>query len=50
MGSDTTHRTRKTILEAARARALQVLDSSLEDSEQPNPFRKGVAAAIGNSA
>ena len=38
MGAETTHRTRKAILEAVRAQALTRLDESIEEDKEPNPF------------
>ena len=44
MGAETTHRTRKALLEAVRRQALERLDRSLEDDKTPNPFLHGVPA------
>jgi len=46
MGAETTHRTRKAILEAVRARAMERLDQSIEDDKDPNPFLNGVPAIL----
>jgi hypothetical protein len=46
MGADTTHRTRKALLEAVKAREHQALDNSLEDDKEANPFLKGVPAIV----
>lgn len=46
MGADTTHRTRKAILAAVKARAEERLDSSLEAAKQANPFLKGAPAIL----
>ena len=46
MGTETTLRTRKAILEAVRARALERLDDSIEDDKEPNPFLHGVPAIL----
>jgi superfamily II DNA or RNA helicase len=46
MGGETTQRTRKAILEAVRARALNRLDKSIEEDKEPNPFLHGVSAII----
>ena len=46
MGAETTHRTRKAILEAVRTQALDRLDESLEEDKQPNPFLHGVPAIV----
>jgi superfamily II DNA or RNA helicase len=44
MGSDTTMRTRKELLEALSIRAKEMLDRSIEEVKTPNPFLEGVAA------
>ena len=46
MGADTTHRSRKLLLDAVRARALDVLDGSIEADKQANPFLHGVPAIL----
>ena len=46
MGAETTHRTRKALLEAVRRRALDRLDRSLEEDKAPNPFLHGVPAVL----
>ena len=46
MGAETTHRTRKAILEAVRAQALGRLDESIEEDKDPNPFLHGVPAIL----
>ena len=46
MGAETTHRTRKAILEAVRAQALDRLDESIEEDKEPNPFLHGVPAIL----
>jgi len=46
MGGETTHRTRKAILEAVRKRALERLDGSIEEDKGPNPFLHGVPAVL----
>ena len=46
MGTETTHRTRKAILEAVRAKALDRLDESIEEDKEPNPFLHGVPAIL----
>ena len=46
MGSETTHRTRKTLLDAVRARAVQILDGSLEANKDTNPFLHRVPAIL----
>ena len=49
MGAETTHRTRKAMLEAVRAQALDRLDESIEEDKEPNPFLHGVPAILGSS-
>ena len=46
MGAETTHRTRKAILEAVRTQALDRLDISIEEDKDPNPFLHGVPAIL----
>ncbi len=46
MGAETTHRTRKALLEAVRKRATEQLDRSLEDEKETNPFLHGVPAIL----
>src|SRR5436190_19890472 len=46
MGADTTHRTRKAVLDAVRERAVEVLDSSIEADKDANPFLNGVPAIL----
>ena len=46
MGAETTHRTRKAMLEAVRAQALDRLDESIEEDKEPNPFLHGVPAIL----
>ena len=46
MGSETTHRTRKAILEAVQTQVLDRLDSSIEEDKKPNPFLHGVPAIL----
>ena len=46
MGAETTHRTRKALLEAVRAQALGKLDESIEEDKEPNPFLHGVPAIL----
>jgi hypothetical protein len=46
MGAETTHRTRKALLDAVRVRALQVLDGSIEADKGANPFLRGVPAIL----
>jgi superfamily II DNA/RNA helicase len=46
MGAETTHRTRKALLDAIRARATEILDSSIEATKGANPFLNGVSAIL----
>lgn len=46
MGAETTHRTRKALLETVRARAVQILDGSIEADKGANPFLRGVPAIL----
>ena len=46
MGAETTHRTRKAILEAVRAQALERLDESMEEDKERNPFLHGVPGVL----
>jgi len=46
MGADTTHRSRKLLLDAVRTRAAEVLDGSIEADKQANPFLHGVPAIL----
>ena len=46
MGAETTHRTRRAILKAVRAQALDRLDASIEEDKEPNPFLHGVPAIL----
>ncbi len=46
MGAETTQRTRKALLEAVRARAVQILDGSIEADKDANPFLHGVPAIL----
>lgn len=46
MGADTTHRTRKALIESVRARATEALDRGLEADKGPNPFLNGVPAIV----
>ena len=46
MGAETTHRTRRAILEAVRSRATEQLDLSLEGEKEANPFLNGVPAIL----
>ncbi|RPH75954.1 MAG: helicase, partial [Nitrospiraceae bacterium] len=46
MGADTTHRTRKAILDAVRTRAVDALDSSIEVDKDADPFLNGVPAIL----
>ena len=46
MGAETTHRTRKAILESVRAQALERLHESMEEDKERNPFLHGVPAIL----
>ena len=46
MGAETTHRTRKAILDAVRQRAVEVLDSGIEADKEANPFLNGVPGIL----
>ena len=46
MGTETTHRTRKALLDSVRARAAEALDRSIESEKQDNPFLHGVPAVL----
>ena len=46
MGAETTHRTRKALLEAVRRRALDTLDQGIEADKARNPFLHGVPAIL----
>ena len=46
MGSETTHRTRKALLEAVRSHAVEMLDSSIEANKEVNPFLRGVPSIL----
>ena len=46
MGVETTHRTRKVLLEAVRSRAVEILDRSIEADKEANPFLRGVPAIL----
>jgi len=46
MGAETTHRTRKALLEAIRSRAVEILDGSIEGTKHANPFLHGVPAVL----
>ena len=46
MGAETTHRTRKALLESVTARATQQLDNSIESNKDANPFLHGVPSIL----
>lgn len=46
MGADTSHRSRKALLEAVTQRAIHELDESLEIDKGENPFLRGVPAIL----
>ena len=47
MGAETAQRTRKALLDAVRARAVQILDGSIEADKDTNPFLHGLPAILG---
>jgi hypothetical protein len=46
MGAETTHRTRKALLEAVRKRSVDMLDASIEAEKDTNAFLDGVPAIL----
>ena len=46
MGSETTHRTGRLILEAVRRRAIHELENRIEQEKDHNPFLKGVSGIL----
>lgn len=46
MGAETTHRTRKALLDAVRMRAVEILDRSIEEAKDINPFLHGVPGIL----
>ena len=46
MGAETTHSTRRALLNAVRSRAIEALDESIESDKQDNPFLHGVPAVL----
>jgi len=46
MGAEMTNRTGKALLEAVRMRATKLLDESIEDEKEENPFLHGVPAIL----
>lgn len=46
MGAETTERTKRILLKAVRDRALESLDTSIEESKAVNPFLKGIPAIL----
>jgi len=46
MGAQMTQRTRKALLAAVRDRAIEILDKSLEEQKNDNPFLRGVPAIL----
>ena len=46
MGAETTHRTRRAILEAVRKRALDELEDRIEAEKDKNPFLQGVPGIL----
>ena len=50
MGAETTQRTRKALLDAVRARTVEILNQSIESDKQENPFLHGVTSDSGSAA
>jgi helicase-like protein/phospholipase D-like protein/type III restriction/modification enzyme restriction subunit len=46
MGDEASRRTRAALLEAVKTRAERLLDGSIEDDKEKNPFLKGVPAIV----
>jgi len=46
IGSETTHRTRKALMEAVRLRTEEILNQSIESGKSENPFLHGVPAIL----
>lgn len=46
MGRETTHRSRNTLVNAVRARSVEILDAAIATDKQANPFRHRVRAAV----
>ena len=46
MGAETTHRTRRALLDSVRSRAVDILNQSIESDKQDNPFLHGVPAIL----
>ncbi len=46
MGAETTHRTRRALLDSVRSRAVEILNQSIEYDKQDNPFLHGVPAVL----
>src|SRR3954464_9331284 len=46
MGAEMTHRTRKAILDAVRARSVAILDESIEAAKDVDPFLHGVPTIL----
>ena len=46
MGAETSHRTRKALLEAVQEQALDKLDGSIEEDKERNPFLHGIPAVL----
>jgi len=46
MGAETTQRTRKALVEAVRKRSVEVLNASIEDNKDGNPFLQGVPSIL----
>ena len=46
MGAETSHRTRRALLDSVRTRATDTLDQSIESVKQANPFLRGVPSIL----
>ena len=46
MGAETTHGTRRALLDSVRTRAVETLDQGIESDKQDNPFLHGVPAVL----
>lgn len=46
MGAETTHRTRKALLDGVRQRAIEMLNGSMEADKSTNPFLRGVPSIL----
>jgi hypothetical protein len=46
MGAETTHRTKKALLDAVKTQATELLDRSIEADKEANPFLRGIPAIL----